>query len=448
MKNTNYKLSSYNHFSNYEEKVICYNAIKDTLIVLKKDEYKKFFNEILTTDNFSEKFPSLFDQTMDWGFIVPIERNEKEVLLLKNKERIFLDNSYRLTINPTLECNFSCWYCSVDVASAEARVGYMNKDTVDRINLFIEKTFKNNTNNVLHLDWFGGEPLLYFDEVVYPISKKAINILDSRDFRNQITTNGFLITDELINKFIEIELKYFQITLDGDEKRHNKIRYEKENKSSYQTIINNIKKICTRIDDSKVVVRINYDKKTLYDIGDIFDEFEDIPKERLQFDFQRVWQIKSDDELSELLKKTIKKCQDKGFLTSSYGLKSKLEFTCYADKYNYTVINFDGSLYGCTARDYSEKHKLGVITENGDIDKNIDKQSVKYSKATFDNEFCLACKFLGLCFGPCTQKMIEYRNNEIEFSNICMLNNTEVDIDSFLVFEAKNRKLLLETIET
>ena len=136
----------------------------------------------------------------------------------------------------------------------------------------------------------------------------------------------------------------------------------------------------------------------------------------------------------------ISSCQEKGFLVSYYGFRSRNSHTCYSDKYHYAAVNYDGNIFNCTARDYSEKHKIGEINEDGEIIRNSNIISKRLSKATFENEHCLKCNYLGLCFGPCSQKMLEFRNKEINFNNICTLYNS--DIDSFMLIEAKNRQLL------
>ena len=60
-------------------------------------------------------------------------------------------------------------------------------------------------------------------------------------FSNSITTNGYLIDDDMIEKFKEIKLNSFQITLDGYQDVHDKIRHPIKQKEampkSYEMLI-------------------------------------------------------------------------------------------------------------------------------------------------------------------------------------------------------------------
>ena len=76
---------------------------------------------------------------------------------------------------------------------------------------------------------------MYFQEVVYPISKKVQEICANNNvaFRNTITTNGYLVKSSMIEKLKEIQLTSFQITLDGGKRFHNKTRFSKDVHDSY-----------------------------------------------------------------------------------------------------------------------------------------------------------------------------------------------------------------------
>lgn len=106
----------------------------------------------------------------------------------------------------------------------------MSQDTMERVRQYVNHIIKTYPIFNLHLDWFGGEPLMYFNEVVKPISLyiKEICREHGLSFVNTITTNGYLIDADVIAGFNEIELSRFQITLDGYREVHNKVRFEKE----------------------------------------------------------------------------------------------------------------------------------------------------------------------------------------------------------------------------
>lgn len=118
--------------------------------------------------------------------------------------------------------------------------------------------------------------------------------------------------------------------------------------------------------------------------------------------------------------------KDAGYYVLSKPFFPKKYHSCYSDKLNHIVVNYDGKLYKCTARDYS--NEVGILNENGTVTWNDEVMSRYFSKTGFENEKCLNCKLLPLCFGVCIQKKFE--NRDIESS--CMLNYLNVSIEDYL----------------
>ena len=104
---------------------------------------------------------------------------------------------------------------------------------------------------------------------------------------------------------------------------------------------------------------------------------------------------------------------------------------CYVDRLYHTEINYDGKIFKCTARDYSDKYVKGTLQNDGHIEWNKDMIAKQYGKATFENEMCLACKHLPICNGTCSQKMIEIHNNNYE--SICPLKSSKVKPEYFII---------------
>lgn len=109
----------------------------------------------------------------------------------------------------------------------------MKAEVIERIKKHILHMVEMEKIPVFHLSWFGGEPLLYFKEVVYSISLYTKHLCKENgiSFYNSITTNASKITPEMVDQMNEISLSIFQITIDGDKERHDKIRNEEGNPS-------------------------------------------------------------------------------------------------------------------------------------------------------------------------------------------------------------------------
>lgn len=137
--------------------------------------------------------------------------------------------------------------------------------------------------------------------------------------------------------------------------------------------------------------------------------------------------LKSD--LKDELKTTRAKFVTNGFKVRTWEYKPKQYATCFLDKKNSYVINYDGRIHKCVARDY--KNALGEINTNGEIILNTN-YSKRYSKNVFNIKKCVKCKELPLCFGPCGQNISE--NEEID--DFCKLNDIEISINDYIIRRA------------
>ena len=267
-----YKLSKYNYVLPYDERYVYYNGISRQIFSLGAQEHEKM--QILFQDltSFERNFPSVFDQFKAWRFVVNNQSDEIDILRHRNKLEIYADRSYRLFINPTLECNFACWYCY-----EKHPQGHMTAEVQEKLKKCMKHLVADQRIDTLILSWFGGEPLLYFDEVVYPLSLYGKQLCEEYHipFRNGATTNASQINEAMVEKMKEIGLSSFQITIDGDEKRHDKIRNEK-GKPSFRKIMNNVVLLCENLADAHIILRVNYDNQTLRN-ADMAAVFNEIP---------------------------------------------------------------------------------------------------------------------------------------------------------------------------
>lgn len=426
-----YKLSKYNYFVESGERVIYMNGMTGDTFSVSKNEHEnlmKLFEDLVM---FHSHYNSLFNRFKDWGFIISEDLNEVDLLRFRNKQAVFQDKFYRLVINPTEDCVFNCWYCNQHTQNS----GKMERTVVEKIKKHILYMIEEEKVTGINLDWFGGEPLMYFDEVIYPIAKFTLNLVKKHKlpFQHQATTNGYLITPEMVKKMKELNFKSLQITIDGDEKRHNTIR-NVNGKPSFKRIMENISLLCEQIPDLRIILRLNYDEKTLLS-GDLAKVFELIPSQyrsRIRPSFQRVWQtIKKRDRQDEYLdlKELYHAVSDLGYEPMvSNALQVGAMTRCYGDRFYHTVINYNGKVYKCTAHTNQE---AGKLHDSGFIEWKPEVMSRLFSKATFENAQCLQCKFLPMCLGNCIHKM----NSEK-----CALDFDDLSSD-FFIKEYYNQKM-------
>lgn len=428
-----YKLSNYNYFIDYNStNVLLFNGLSAFGFCMTKKEQVNLQPLLNNLSLFKEQYPSDFTHLYEAGYIIDADFSEIDFLKFKNRQTVF-NNDYSLIINPTLECNFNCWYCY-----EKHPKGRMSLNTIKKIKRFINNLIVNEKIKSFNLSWFGGEPLLYFNEIVYPLSLYAKKKCKKHnvDFSCGITTNAFLVNKGMLPLLNEIELIDYQITLDGGKERHDKIR-NANGKPSYASIISNINLLAKEVENSKINVRINYDDKTL-ESDDIFNILDDILSEnrpRIIINMQRVWQSYNADNKSknERMILFMKKANEMGFKMAYYGggLTMACYYNCYTSRYNQANINFDGKVYKCTARDYSDlSNVMGTLDEKGCIIWDAKKLSSYLKNPTFDNDTCLKCKYLPLCLGDCPQHIYERKDTQ---NSVCKIQAREISVEEEII---------------
>ena len=429
----NDKLSRYNMEVEYNNKILLYNTRTNKLLPVKLEDYAVIETLMDNLSVFNEKYPDLYAAFLTSGFIIREDFDELAYLKLQNKRSVFMNKDYHLTINPTLDCNLKCWHCSVRYAGAEQKGERMNDGTVSSLSRHIELLATRQKANSILLDWFGGEPMMYFDEVIKKVSDSAMQIAQKNElnFRQQITTNATLLNEERIRYMKESNFNFFQISIDGNERRQNLIKYYGDKRGTYRDVIRNINMLTEIIPDASICLRVNYDRQTLKTIQDIIGDFSEQSKRRITVDFQRVWQVSCTEEMRRMLKETKETFKEAGFISRFWAYRPLRFKCCYADSYNHYVINYNGKIFKCTARDYGDNLVLGNLQDTGEIIWNYGILSKMFEKATFENERCENCRMLPLCMGPCIQRNYDARMNNKQLS--CIYENVEYSLSSYVI---------------
>jgi len=352
-----------------------------------------------------------------------IERLSNLISAMENN-----NDEYILHINPTLDCNFRCWYCYENHLSGSR----MSPDITDAVKRFIHKTISSNKElKKFHLGFFGGEPFLYFDKTVRPILSYARDIAERYGVRLScnFTTNGSLIRKKDI-EFLKDFNPGFQITLDGGRECHDKVRFHKGGKGSYHEIISVVRTLAEY--DANVILRINFTSDNLESVKDIYEDLATVPdnmKSRIKIDLQRVWQdrkTRKDHTEGEALE-TRHMFTEHGFIVVPNYIPSNVRQPCYGDKKNHILINFDGKLFGCTARDFNDRYSIGYLSGTGEL--IIDRERAdRRRKAKFSKTICKTCRIAPLCGGGCCQRAMEASDKDI-----CIYNYSEKDKDDIVL---------------
>ncbi|HCY74416.1 MAG TPA: hypothetical protein DHV28_00710 [Ignavibacteriales bacterium] len=436
----NYVFSKYNIFKTIKDTVVGLNLINKALFALDVEQYNILKTYEHRLNKLNDKYPILFSTMFKLGIIVDkqIDNNQQKQILLKNRLIVFSEKTFRLTINPTLNCNFSCWYCYETHTQKN-----MSKERVSAIIKYIEHLVKNLHIHHLDLGWFGGEPLLSYKTVMKELAVAAKNICDQNgvSFQSDITTNGYLIKPDMIPFFKEINMQSFQITLDGEKDIHNKIRIHRNKDFSYDKIVKNICLLATELRPKNLALRINFTQESFDGIDKIIESFPWNIRSNITIMLQQVWQDKNNKMFSvKEIDEARLKFENAGFNIDRNTILNLKGYTCYADLYYQAVINYDGRVFKCTARNFEKEKEDGILTNEGNIIWT-NSLAMKTSNATFENRKCLDCKYLPVCSGPCSQKISNVKDPN-DFEKYCYVLGIEQILDYIMTEFEKSDKTL------
>jgi uncharacterized protein len=329
------------------------------------------------------------------GVIVPNDYNEIEYLRSRIEQEINTPY-YVLTILPTYTCNFACWYCV-----QKHKNEFMSSKTVEAVKKHIASYLIENQIKGLEIHWFGGEPLLCFENQVSEISRFALDFCKKNGikFINNITTNGYLIDENMAKSMNELCFSQFQITIDGPRDIHNLTRND-NGKPSFDCILNNINTILKNLPEAQVFLRYNFTEGNLVQIDTMINEineFFDISlRKKIMILAVKVWQ-EDKKKFSDICFDDIyTKFRQNGYSISNQELYNTY-VKCDADLIHSRVIFHNGKVDKCNNILPVEAHS--VLKDNGTIEDLVDDCVVW--EDILSQKPCCDCKFLPVCLGPC-----------------------------------------------
>lgn len=369
------KYSIFNTIVQEDDSLLIYNSLSGALLRVPKNkinEYKELF--------YKE------------GFLV--EDNKEELLTYKYiyYKKLFDNNRIDITIAPTTNCNLCCPYCFEEGHKYEE---YMTQEVSDSI---IEYILSKKDRDI-HITWFGGEPLLCFDRIIY-ISRKLVD--NNVHFQASMITNGTLFTDYKIENLSYLNLKSIQITLDGEKAEHNQKRFFKNKQGTFDLILSNVNKLLEKT-SIHITLKINIDKNNIRSYVSLVDSLTKSYKKYIankqltilnnsvknRTDYEGCTQCLSENEYFEFKtnilheKKTI----------------PQLHLACPLRHSGTLMIGPDGSIYKCLEQIGDKFKSIG----------NIKAHSISISKMArfalgnepFNDIECSNCSILPICGGGC-----------------------------------------------
>ena len=350
-----------------------------------------------------------------------------EIVSLYNDKILFSEDDYEkfaltsvaspikaMCLHVSHDCNLRCKYCFAATGDYHEGRMLMSLETGKKaLDFLIEKS---GDRKFLEVDFFGGEPTLNFDVV-----KQLVEYGRSREaeankkFRFTITTNGILLTDDMI-EFINKEMNNVVLSIDGRKEVNDRVRVRADGTGSYDRILPNFKKVVeTRGKDKDWYVRGTYTKYNLDFSNDVMHLYEQgfdqisvepvmadpsMPYAITQADLPRIF-----DEYEELMKK-ITEIRDSGKFINFFHFMLDLDQGPCAIKRlrgcgcgnEYVAVTPNGDIYPCHQFVGNEEYKMGSLNDGS---FNDDMKAEFAAAHVYSKPECKKCWAKFYCSGGC-----------------------------------------------
>ena len=341
------------------------------------------------------------------GFFVDSELDEIALAASVRKRESHKTDALELSILPTERCNFRCVYCYESFLK-----GKMQSGIRDGIVEFVRRRAESLTS--LHVGWFGGEPLTASD-VVADISARLLRICaqTGTSYSSAMVTNGYLLNSAMADMLFQAQVRDFQITLDGGEDDHNRLRLLADKTSNtFAQIFSNLVSLRDRKEYFRVIIRVNFDPDSATRMERFVEKISATfaGDERFFIDFHPVgrWGGPNDGSVP-----VCDSGQGFGYQTRFFGTASKNSLSvralrqrmepsgsvCYAANPRSFVIGSDGIVYKCTVAFDDPANHVGRITPDGELQLDQDKLAMWTGGGAEKDEGCQACFFSPSCQG-------------------------------------------------
>ncbi|MDF2612881.1 MAG: Radical domain protein [Clostridia bacterium] len=216
---------------------------------------------VLSQDAVIQKYKNVFTED-------EIKEAIEELTLLKNEEMLYTSDTYEdfvpaflerepvvkaLCLHVAHDCNLACKYCFAGEGEYHGDRSMMSLEVGQKAIDFIIENSKHRTN--IEIDFFGGEPLMNFDVVKGVVDYARLREKETgKNFRFTMTTNGVLLSDEIID-YLNENMHNVVLSLDGRPEVNDRMRPSPNGKGSYEIILPKFKRLVEKRKGKQYYVR-------------------------------------------------------------------------------------------------------------------------------------------------------------------------------------------------
>lgn len=420
--------SIYTHIFHNDGRFFIYNSKNSLLAEITEDLYEYLYNR---------NYDSLPDSVVSELINKEVLCDDSEQFLYYSEELVkfnasaYNDTELGIVIVPTTNCNFDCPYCF----EGKKQPHIMTEDVQDAI---IDHISSNKNVSKIHLTWYGGEPLMAFNVMQNLYNK--IKLIDSKTISSHtIITNGYLISEGVINFINYAKVRDIQITLDGNRSHHDSLRCLRvSHKPTYETILKNIQWILGKCPEVSLSIRVNINKENYKDFFEVYKYFQENLNSHKITVYPGFIREDTPDKCSlcynsmpdEFKYHFYKELRNNG-VNVNFLPEAVKKRGCMMHQLNSFIVGPRGELYKCWNDVNNDDKIIGYI--NNDLIKN---RNLFYHMLTETHPFadsnCKNCLQFPICSGGCGW----YRSRNITANgrfNICPIHKNLSILEDSLV---------------
>jgi uncharacterized protein len=337
-----------------------------------------------------------------------------------------------LTITTTMDCNLGCYYCYEERDDSRLEAA-----DLPALLAYIRRRLEASGKARLHIDWYGGEPLLNaeFIEAASPAIQQLCRT-HGVQYAASVISNGTAWPDDVGNFVARHAIRQVQVSFDGLKRNHDKRRRylapaaRAEGASSFDKAIALVDKL---LDHARVDVRFNIDRNNKHDLVPFYELARDRGWfARIHPAVIQPARVAVYSESSKFLRRSELSVSEfdelRGLLRERFGSIAPIEESEVPDKFPYpktgvcaalardsTVIGADGTLYRCGLQAGEKSRGVGTlqtgslkgipIRTQGDVQRHQHEWWQGYDPTHLPK--CSRCSFLPICWGGCPKKHLE-----------------------------------------
>lgn len=399
---------------------LLFNSRTRCLTLLSQAETRAYRTLAALGDFSSDKVPDrLFLQTLRGSGHVVGAHDDELAWVRRNYEGARnRKNALTLTIAPTMACNFACSYC---YQGLDKPVTKMSAEVIEQTFQFIRS---HQGLQSLSVVWYGGEPLMG-KEAVFQLSDRLIAYCDKHkiSYSAGMISNSYLLTPDIARQLYARRVKWLQVTLDGDQETHDKMRPLTSGRGTYDTIVRNIEAV---LDETPIAVnvRVNVGQRNIQHVDQMLDQMN--AKKMAQRGRFRVYFAKieaSTPEAGEAADQLLSRLDFNRAVLELEAKARRLGFAgmvapgggfsglCVAAAAGGYVIAGNGDVHKCWETAHDANRRIGTIFEPEGLRSSV-ASSLWREWTPFDNDTCSSCKILPMCGGHCAQRFVYANANK------------------------------------